>query len=60
MVTYEDYDKLCSKFRESNNTPENVSSTYEITEAERRLIWLSLAASKAQLKEYDPKKGLNQ
>ena len=65
MVTYEEYDRLCGQFREPYHpfkeklAPETIL-TYTITEADRRLIWLSLAASKAQLKEYDPKKGLNQ
>ena len=55
-VTYEEYDELCGKFRE----PYDGYGTYRLSDKERRLIWLALAASKAQLKEYDPKKGLNQ
>jgi len=55
-VTYEEYDELCGKFRDEYDG----YGTYRLSNEERRLIWLSLAASKAQLKKYDPKKGLNQ
>jgi hypothetical protein len=64
--TYDDYADLVTKFatlyHESKHWGLNSSETtqVEITIEEIRLIYLSLMTTKASLKKYDPKKGLNQ
>lgn len=63
-VSYEDYAPLVEKFREFYHETRKVGGTMPwditLTADQIRLIYLSLTTTKAQLKKYDPKKGLNQ
>jgi hypothetical protein len=63
-ITYEDYEPIVQRFNKIYHETKGVGGTapwdIPLTENEIRLIYISLVASKAKLKEYDPKKGLNQ
>ena len=60
---YKDYADLVTRFAKKYHVMKelnlNVTMDY-LTFDEIRLIYLSLMTTKAQMKEYDPKKGLNQ
>ena len=57
--SYEDYASVVELFRTIYHTKEDTAITM-LSKKQVRLIYLSLMTTKAQLKEYDPKKGLNQ
>lgn len=57
-VTYEDYEPLVESFRKLYH--EKYDGFVQLTANEVRLIYLALTASKANLKQFDPAKGLNQ
>ena len=62
-VLFEAYSKLCERFSELYEVSKKISYTdfpVSLTKEEIRLLWLSLAASKARLVAFDPAKGLNQ
>ena len=60
--SYLDYEPLVRRFNHYYHMDWGVVSELQVpfTKRELRLVYLSLMASKAHLKEYDPKKGLNQ
>jgi hypothetical protein len=63
--TYDDYTPLVRKFNEKYHAMRDLNLTTTMftepfTLDEVRLMYLALMASKAHLKAYDPKKGLNQ
>ena len=57
-VTYEDYLPLVADFNKLYN--EKYDGFVQLTANDIRLIYLALTSAKAQLKKYDPAKGLNQ
>ena len=63
-LKYEDYVDIVERFNNIYHKTRNVGGTMPwdipLTANEIRLIYLALTSAKANLKEFDPKKGLNQ
>ena len=59
VIMYEDYVGLVDRFNQLYHQGFN-NVTVNLDAKDLRLVYLSLMTTKARMKDYDPKKGLNQ